>query len=401
MTDDKAKKKPERRAFGQRETIIAGKKYRIRVFLGKDTVTGKRHYHNETFHGTAGQTDERIREIKRRHLAGEPVRANADTFGSFLDEWLAAQKLSVAESSLEHYRIVVEKHLRPAFGNKLLVTLTADDIQRLYLKLHNDGLGRVTIGNVHTLLGMVLKFAVLRKKLIGSPMAGVRIPKGWGGGEERPSMSAEQVGKFLEAAKGNRFENLFNLAFHVGFRPGELLALQWADFDQDARTLRVSHNLVWRKPTQLKANPKLSRWYLGPPKTKSSRRTLPLTVTVLDVLKRQRSRQLEMRLKAGKLWTDHGFIFTDEAGEPFTHWALHNDFEKAMKAAGIVGRFSPKSARHTMASLLAAAKHSPRVVQERMGHQRIATTLDYYVHTLSGAQVEVSEDMEQILKGKK
>ncbi|HKQ90630.1 MAG TPA: hypothetical protein VJZ77_08110 [Blastocatellia bacterium] len=107
MTDEKPdKKKPERRSFGQRETVIAGKKYRIRVFLGKDAA-GKRHYHNETFHGTAGQADERIREVKRRHLAGEPVKANADTFGSFLDEWLNAQKLSVAESSFEHYRIWV------------------------------------------------------------------------------------------------------------------------------------------------------------------------------------------------------------------------------------------------------------------------------------------------------
>jgi hypothetical protein len=66
---DKAKKpKPERRV-GQRATIVAGKKYVLRVFLGKDAA-GKRHYHSETFHGSAGQAEDRIREIVRRHRAG-------------------------------------------------------------------------------------------------------------------------------------------------------------------------------------------------------------------------------------------------------------------------------------------------------------------------------------------
>ena len=394
------KEKQDRRQTGQRETVIAGKKYRIRVFLCKD-ASGKRHYHNETVLGDAGDAEDRIAEVKRRYRAGEAIKASADTFGSFLDEWLTAQKLSVAESSLEHYRIVVERHLRPAFGSKLLVTITADEIQGLYIKLHDEGLGRVTIGNVHTLLGMVLKFAVLRKKLTGSPMVGVKIPKAWGGEEEKPAMSPDQVAKFLEASTATRFENLFKLAFHVGFRPGELLALKWSDFDQEKKTLRVSRNLVWRKPTQLKANPKLSPWYLGPPKTKSSNRTLPLTDAVVAVLKAQRTAQLEARMRAGKSWVDHGFIFADKTGAPFTHGALHNDFVKAMRLAGIAGKFSPKTARHTMASLLADAKHSPRVVQERLGHKRVTTTLNYYVHTLSDAQGEVSEDMERILKGKK
>src|SRR5262245_14315291 len=104
MTDesDKAgkaeKKKPEPRRVGQRKTLKAGAKYALRVFLCRDAA-GKRRYHCETFHGTAGQAEERIREIIRRHRSGEPIKANADTFGAFLDEWLESKKLSVAETS--------------------------------------------------------------------------------------------------------------------------------------------------------------------------------------------------------------------------------------------------------------------------------------------------------------
>src|SRR5262249_21273155 len=86
--------KPKPRRTGQRETIIAGKKYRLRVFLCKDSA-GKKHYHSETFYGTAGQAEDRIRDIIRRHRAGEAIKANADTFGAFLDEWIESKKLAV------------------------------------------------------------------------------------------------------------------------------------------------------------------------------------------------------------------------------------------------------------------------------------------------------------------
>jgi integrase len=408
MTDEadktgKPEKKPEPRRVGQRKTIVAGKKYALRVFLCRDAAK-KRHYHCETFHGSAGQAEDRIREIIRRHRAGEAIKANADTFGAFLDEFLASKKLSVAESSLETYRQVVDHTLRPALGARMLITVTADDVQRLYVALHEGKASRAYIRNVHAILGMIFKLAVKRKKLVGSPMAGVEIPKEWGreeDGADKRAMDADQVAKFLEAAAGTRFGNLFALAFHVGFRPGELLALKWEDFDEAARTLRVDQNIVWRTPHELRADPKLEAWYLKPPKTKSSRRTLPLQPATIAVLKAERRAQLEARMKAGKLWTDHGFIFADPIGEPYAQWTLRNDCNRILKLAGLPPTLSPKVARHTMATLLIAGGTNPKAVQERLGHSKITTTLAAYTHVLPGMQEEVSEEIERLLNAKK
>jgi integrase len=148
------------------------------------------------------------------------------------------------------------------------------------------------IRQIHVTLGMIFKLAVKRKKIMGSPMAGVEIPKELGQNDDNDgerAMAPDQVGKFLDAAEGNRFETLFRIAFHCGFRPGELLALKWADLD--AETLRINQNIVWRKA---------GIWYLKKPKTKLSQRTLPLTPALVAALKEQRRRQLEDRLKAGK-----------------------------------------------------------------------------------------------------
>src|SRR5262249_33521839 len=161
------------------------------------------------------------------------IKANADTFETFLDEWIESRRLSVEESTLKTYTHRIELHIKPALGKKLLARITADDIQQFYTKLHKQGLDRLTIRYVDIVLNMVLKLAVKRKKLIGSPMAGVEIPKEWAQSadddQEGRAMTPEQVAQFLTAAQGNRFENLFKLAFHVGCRPGELLALKWAD----------------------------------------------------------------------------------------------------------------------------------------------------------------------------
>src|SRR5499426_42880 len=98
----KPKKRPEPRRVGQRTTLIPGKKYKLRVFLCYDAA-GKRHDHCETFHGNAGQAEDRIREIIRRAKSGEAIKANADTFGAFLDEWIESKKLSVEESTIGAY----------------------------------------------------------------------------------------------------------------------------------------------------------------------------------------------------------------------------------------------------------------------------------------------------------
>lgn len=398
MTDNPDKKKRERRAVGQRETLIAGKRYRLRVYLGKDPATGKRRIHNETYDGSANQADERIREIKRRHKSGEAIKPCADSFSTFLDEWLASKKLSVAASSLEQYRFKIDHTIRPALGGKLLATITAADIEALYANLAD--VSRSYLKDVHVVLSMVFKLAVKRKKLTGSPMVAVELPKDRSGEDTaRRAMTAEEVDKFLKVS--GRFETLYRVAFNVGFRPTELLALKWDDFDEGARTLRVDQDIVFRTAAERKANPKLERWYLKTPKTKGSRRTLPITAAVVAVLKSQWRSQLEDKLRAGKAFHDHGFIFADPLGDPWSIAVLQADFKRVLKAAGLPGHFSPKSARHTVGSLLMSSGVSPKAVQERLGHERIETTLDHYSHVMPGEQEHVSEVMEALLNGQK
>jgi len=52
------------------------------------------------------------------------------------------------------------------------------------------------------------------------------------------------------------------------------------------------------------------------PKTKRSRRTVPLSPAVVALLRKHRAAQAAEKLRAGNQWRDSGLVFTDEFGGP-------------------------------------------------------------------------------------
>jgi integrase len=80
-------------------------------------------------------------------------------------------------------------------------------------------------------------------------------------------------------------------------------------------------------------------------------------------------------MKVGQLWQDHGFIFTNEIGEPYTQKRIRYFFGQVLKAAGLPEHFSPYSDRHTSATLLMASGINPKTVSDRLGHSDVSITL--------------------------
>ena len=64
--------------------------------------------------------------------------------------------------------------------------------------------------------------------------------------------------------------------------------------------------------------------------------------------------------------------------EQRTYKTISRAMTRALKAAGLPGRFTPHSLRHSFGSLLIAAAVSPAYVQQQMGHTSIAMTVDVY-----------------------
>lgn len=398
----KSRKTKAERSRGAGQCIERGPdKYLLRIFLGRDSE-GKRHYHDETFHGKKRQAQDRLRTLLTKHKAGESLKINKDTLGVFLDEWLGANP-DLKESSIAHYKRTLNLYVRPKLGNLMLAKIEAGDIQAIYKSLAESGLSRSSVNYVHTLLKSVFKLALRRRKVPFNPMDGVDAPGGRRAEEEQKEgraarvMTPGQVAQFLAAAGESRFGVLFTMAFHTGCRPGELLGLKWADLDMAAQTLKIRQAINWRKGEKKGEQ----EWYLDTPKTAHGRRVLRLTDGLVEVMAAHRKSQLEDRMKAGRAWNDHDFIFADEIGEPYSQARLRYYCKQILKAAGLPEHFNPYSARHTSATLLMESGINAKTVSERLGHSDVLITLKTYTHPTADMQTEASQEIERALYGRK
>ena len=189
---------------------------------------------------------------------------------------------------------------------------------------------------------------------------------------EDPALTPAQGQALLAAAWGHRHEVLYRVALTLGLR--------WEDMDRDAGTLRVAQ-------TVRRVDGKL---IFGSPKTRRSRRTLPLPDALRWSLADHFARQRTERERAGDAWSECGLVFTTRPGTPLAPRKTARAFKALLAHAGLPDvRFH--DLRHPCASLLVAAGHHPRVVMGTLGHSQIGIAMDTYAHVYARALRAVAE----------
>lgn len=159
-------------------------------------------------------------------------------------------------------------------------------------------------------------------------------------------------------------------------RRGELAGLRWKNVDLDGATLTVAQQ-------RTEANHQV---VVSTPKAKSQRQ-IALAPPTVAALREHRQIQLRERLALGAAWTDTGYVFVNEAGEPYHPHSFLSIFRRACAAAG-VPRIRIHDLRHTIATLALQAGVHPKVVQEQLGHSAINVTLDIYSHVPQAVRTE-------------
>ena len=104
-----------------------------------------------------------------------------------------------------------------------------------------------------------------------------------------------------------------------------------------------------------------------------------------------------MRLILGKPMTDDDLVFCQMDGKPLLPDSVSHAWIKLVRKAGLPG-IRLHDARHIHASLLLKQGVHPKIVQERLGHATIQTTLDIYSHVTPGLQKAAAEKFDEIMK---
>lgn len=177
------------------------------------------------------------------------------------------------------------------------------------------------------------------------------------------------------------------LGLTMGLRRGEVLGLRWDDVDLYTRTLRVQRALQ-RVGGEVR---------LVEPKTRSSRRPLPIPLLAVKALEQHRIRQDEEREVAGDSWRSTGLVFATRLGGPVEPRNLNHRFEELRRRAGLPW-LRLHDLRHACATFLLAHGVDPRTVMEILGHTTIRQTMDRYGHALPERVRAAADAMDGALR---
>jgi integrase len=203
------------------------------------------------------KAEELRRELVDKREAG--IEPSSQTLAVFLRSWIDglrdARRQRVRPRTLDHYALIVERHIIPGLGKHRLDRLSERHVQAW---LDGDAGSPRTVHHHRAVLRRALNVAVRQRLVDRNVAVSVELPD-----VERfrgSPLTLDEARRLLSVTAGDRLSPLWWVAIDTGLRIGELLALGWNHVDLEAGTLRVEGQLQRRD----------GRWERTPPKAARS-----------------------------------------------------------------------------------------------------------------------------------
>lgn len=302
-------------------------------------------------------------------------RATSLSVEQFLNSWLDATRDRLAPRTAERYASIVQLHVVPVVGTVSLAKLAPEHLRKVYRAARDKGLSNQTCLHLHRALHTALQYGVREERILSENVAG-RVKAPAVEKREPTPVNREQIRFLIEAAKNTRLETPIAIAAVTGLRRGELLAVRWPLVDLDKGSLFVAESLEHSRA----ANQRIR--FKGP-KSKTSRRVIPLAPECVTLLRAHKARQEAEKTLVGGAYTDNDLVFPNPDGQPWPPDTFSMQFAQLARSVGMRG-FRFHDLRHAFASITLADGVSIKEVQTLMGHSSPVVTLSVYARSIEG-----------------
>ena len=325
---------------------------------------------------------------------GVAVRAGNCLFVDFLNHWLETVKPTIAYTTYCSYMGCIQK-VNNYFNEKnpelLLCEITPLQIQQFYNDMYNSGLTGNTVKHYHANIHKALKYAVKMDMLGSNPADKVELPK-----MEKFKAnfySKEELGKLLDAFKGDRMELVVHIAAYYGLRRSEIIGLKWDAINFEKKTIKIC-----RKVTSQTGSGHEEIMVDNTLKTEASVRTLPLIPHIERMLieQQQKEEMYSKLLKSDFDRTYEGFVCRDAYGKLITPNFVSDHFKNIIRKNGL-RRLRFHDLRHSCASLLLANGESMKAIQDWLGHSTFNVTANFYSHLDYTSRISSAETIARVL----
>ena len=205
-------------------------------------------------------------------------------------------------------------------------------------------------------------------------------------------MDEDATAQFIEALHGHRYEILYLVTLFTGLRQGEVLGLMWDCIDFDNGCIIINKQLQRIRGSG-------GQYRIAPTKNSKGRNITPAPF-VMDLLRSQRRKQGEWRLKAGPAWEGDklgDFVFSDELGHHLVDRTVYRQFKMVTGSIDLQDvRFH--DLRHSYAVAAIRSGDDIKTVQGNLGHATAAFTLDVYGHVTDQMKRDSADRMQQYIQ---
>jgi integrase len=346
------------------------------------------------------------KEFQDNIKSGLVPGADKKTLWEWLNHWLEeCIKPNVRIKTYEKYESSLKSYIKPKLGDKPIKKLTPEDFRKVFNEMLTKG-GRAGVGvststvrTTRRYLAMAYKQAIEDGIVTRNIIHATKPPQLVK--EEIKPLSEEQANMLLKAAKEGEFFYLgvkqrrkpspaseyhkamayavVMLALNTGMRLGEVFGLKWGDIDLPKKVVNVRRSLVSSATKGM---------IFEEPKTKGSKRRIPVTDAVKKALERyQKEQQWFINGMGDQYDAKENLVFANLFGKPVdTSNFTTRYFKKMLVQAGLDREFCFHDLRHTHATLLLKQGVNIKVISERLGHSTIQMTLDTYSHLMPDMQ---------------
>ena len=300
------------------------------------------------------------------------ITQKADFDMKFEDFWkmyCADMETRLREHTMRTKKYIVELKILPYFGNKRVNDITAADIRQWQNELIKIGYSPTYLKTINNQLSAIFNYAVRYYDLKSNPCAKAGS-MGKSKAEEMDFWTGEEFRRFIDSVMNKRLSYMaFMTLYWTGMRLGELLALNPKDVDLEKRTISItkSYQRLGKKDV------------ITPPKTPKSKRVITVPEFLAADIKDYMDSLYDLQ--------ENDRLF------PITKYYLEHEMQRGIKESG-VKRIGVHDLRHSHASMLIELGFSPLEIANRLGHEKVETTLNTYAHLYPNKQTKLAERLD-------
>ena len=304
------------------------------------------------------------------------ITQNADfdmKFEGFWKMYCSDMRTRLREHTMRTKTYIVELKILPYFGNKRVNDITAADIRKWQNELIKMGYSSTYLKTINNQLSAIFNYAVRYYDLKSNPCAKAGS-MGKSKAEEMDFWTGEEFRKFIDSVMNKRLSYMaFMTLYWTGIRLGELLALNPKDVDLEKRTISItkSYQRLGKKDV------------ITPPKTPKSKRVITIPEFLAADIKDYMDSLYDLQ--------ENDRLF------PITKYYLEHEMQRGIKESG-VKRIRVHDLRHSHASMLIELGFSPLEIANRLGHEKVETTLNTYAHLYPNKQTKLADRLDSEYK---